>query len=102
MKEKTNRAIKDIEGKASLEEINWEFVIALSNRMDANKDKYPKDNWKKELDVNHLVRATMRHCMKILQPSLEDMHNPESILDHIEAIGCNAQMMHYLESKNTL
>lgn len=86
------KAIKETQGKVTYQDIDWDFFDAISNRMDENKDKYPIGNWKKDMDINEIARATIRHCRKILQPINND---PETTLEHSTAIGCNAMFLHY-------
>ena len=89
---------KESEGKLDYSEIDWDFIDAMAARMNKNKAKYPPKNYERMNgeDIKRVEQATLRHLRKILQPLKDD---PESILDHLEAIGCNAMILYYLNKK---
>ena len=85
------KGLKEAENKVDYTEIDWDFIDGICNRITEN-DKYPKHNWKKEMDIKELAAATIRHARKILDPIKGD---PESIKDHTYAIACNAMFINY-------
>lgn len=87
---------KENEGKVSYSEIDWDYIDAMSDRMDENT-KYPPKNYEKGMDIKELAKATIRHARKILQPIEGD---PESAVDHALAIGTNGMMIHYQVKNN--
>lgn len=90
------KGIKDTESKISYEEINWNYIDEVAKRMEYGKHKYPKDNYKKEVNIKDLEQAMFRHIRKILSPIEGDT---ETYIEHLAAIGCNAQMI-YQQLKN--
>ena len=82
--------IKDNVGKIDYSEINLNLLDIMAERFTANKNKYPKGNGKKILDVEELEWALFRHIKKIVSPSESD---PETKLDHLAAIGCNVSLI---------
>ena len=83
--------IKETENKIDYSEINWEWIDGIAKRMNANKSKYPKDNFKQKIDIKLLEQSLFRHIRKMLS---EDINDPESYMDHIYAVGCNVMMIH--------
>lgn len=88
-----SQQIKEIEGKIDYSEIDWEFIDGMALRMNANKNKYPKNNTDNmtESDIRLLEQATFRHLRKMLQPVEDD---PESYTDHMFAIADNLMMIY--------
>lgn len=84
-------AIKDTQGKIDYSEIDFDIVDLMAKRFNANKHKYPKGNMLKPIDKKDLLMAMYRHWRKMYQPIPDD---PETELDHIAAILCNAQMVY--------
>ncbi|MFA7285214.1 MAG: dATP/dGTP diphosphohydrolase domain-containing protein [Candidatus Absconditabacterales bacterium] len=82
--------IKEHDNKIDYSEIDWRFVDGIASRMNANKLKYPKGNSLNKISLELLEQALFRHVRKILQPVPGD---PETIQDHLYAIGCNAMMI---------
>lgn len=89
---------KESEGKLDYSEIDWNFIDAVATRMSKNKDKYEPGSFKKmnEKEIEEVKQALFRHIRKILQPIPND---PESESDHLAAIGCNAMILNYHNSK---
>lgn len=82
---------KESENKVDYTELDWDFIDAMALRM-KNESKYPKDNWKKPIDVIELIKPIMRHSRKIIQSIPGDK---ESNYDHLLAISLNAMMAAY-------
>jgi hypothetical protein len=85
------KGIKESEGKISYKEVYIPFKDAMAKRMMSFKGKYPEGNYLKNISKDELLDALERHLNKI-RYSYED--DPESIEDHLAAIGCNAQMIY--------
>lgn len=85
------KGIKESEGKISYKEIYIPFKDAVAKRMMANKHKYPEGNYLKDISKDELLDALERHLNKIRYPYKDD---PESIEDHIIAVGCNSMMLY--------
>lgn len=83
--------VKETTGKLSLE-LDFDFVKQMAERMDTNKGKYEKWNWKKPMDVRELSEATMRHCMEVIEGRYEDDGRPYG---HLEALATNSMMLNY-------
>ena len=88
---KENQGKKETEGKTNYEELDWDYIDAVADRMSSNK-KYPPKNWQKPMDVKKLAESAMRHARKILQ---EIDGDEESLQDHAVALACNGQMVNF-------
>lgn len=83
---------KETENKISYEEIDWDFIKQMALRMNQNKNKYGKNNWKLPLSVEHIEQALLRHVIAIIHPDISD---PETRQEHLAAIGDNAMILNY-------
>jgi hypothetical protein len=92
-KNNTKLGKKENEGKVTYNEIDWDYIDAMSNRMDANT-KYEPLNYQKGMDVKELAKASIRHARKILQAVEGD---DETVADHALALGTNGMMIFYQE-----
>jgi len=84
-------AAKQNENKRTFE-VDWEFFEAIADRMAKNKHRYAPWSWKKDMDVNLLKEATMRHAFEMMKDNYED---DGSEFGHLEAIACNIMMLIY-------
>lgn len=89
--EDLNEGLKESDGKTPYEELDWDYVDSMAHRMESN-DKYPPENWKKEMNTRKLAASAMRHARAILEPSDYDTESQE---DHAVALGCNGMMINY-------
>lgn len=89
--------IKDSAEKVSYQEIHWDFIKAMAQRLNANKDKYPPNNWKKGIDLKEIEDALLRHVFALISPKSSDS---EDSLDHLAAIAVNSQIIYYHLTKN--
>lgn len=87
---------KEHKGKISYQEIDWDFITAIAKRVNRNKDKYGFNNWKNSMDLGLIQDAMLRHLISVINPDPED---PESVQDHLAAIGFNAQILYYHDKK---
>ena len=94
---KTTKGFKETGGKIDYSEINWDFITHMAHRMNQNKNKYGKDNWKLPIDLEDIEQALLRHHIAILNPRDEDT---ETRQEHLTAIGCNAQILYYHENNS--
>lgn len=84
------QGIKDNKDKLFYE-LDFRFIQAMAKRMaDNKKDKYPRWNWKKSIDVEELKQATFRHLIEVMEGNYDD---EGKAFDHITALACNAMMM---------
>jgi hypothetical protein len=88
----SNEGKKESKGKTDYVELDWDYIDAVADRMNSNKDKYPINNWKKRMDVKELAMSAIRHARKILQPVEGDK---ESLEEHAVALACNGMMINY-------
>ena len=86
----SNVGTKETDNKSDYSEINLDILDLMSERMMANKHKYPKGNSKRPIPEGTLEWAMFRHIKKILKPIKND---PESKRDHLAAIACNVSMI---------
>jgi hypothetical protein len=85
----SSEGIKESEGKLNVE-YDWDFLKGQMNRMSKNKDKYPKNNWKKPMDVEQLKDAMFRHTLEVMNDNFED---DGDAMGHLYAIALNAMMI---------
>lgn len=92
---------KETNNKISYQEIDWDYITMMAGRMNQNKVKYGKDNYKLPMDIDLLKDALLRHVIAAMQPKAND---EDSFEDHLAAIGCNCMIINYQlkhnESKN--
>lgn len=71
-------------------EIDWNFIIAMAKRMEANKkNKYERFGWKKGVDIEELKQALMRHLLPVMEGNYYD----ETEYGHLEALALNSMLM---------
>lgn len=85
----TQNGIKENEGKLNIE-YDWRFLKAQMDRMAKNKDKYPKYNWKKPIDIEGLKDALFRHVLEVMDNNFQDGNE---VHGHLTAISLNAMMI---------
>ena len=61
----------------------------MAERMQLNKGKYPRWNWKKDMDVDELYQAIARHFVELMKGNTDD----EQQYGHLVALACNAMMI---------
>lgn len=84
--------IKESEGKLFYE-IDWEFIESMAVRMAENKgDKYPRFNWKSEIDIEELKAPLVRHFIEIQKGNYGDDGQEYG---HVIALACNSMMLWY-------
>ena len=82
--------IKESKDKLHIE-YYWKFLKKQMNRMGKNKNKYPKYNWKKPIEVEELKDALFRHTLEIMDNNYHD----EGKHGHLLAVALNAMMISY-------
>lgn len=83
------KGIKETDDKL-IYDIDFEYIQAMAERMQLNRDKYPVGNWKKSIDVEQLKQALFRHVIEIMKG---DYDCEDQKFGHLVAIGCNAFMI---------
>lgn len=78
--------LKDNKDKMQVE-LDWQFVEQMAKRMNENKDKYPRDNWKQPINIVELEDALIRHWF--------DYKRGDERENHLAAIALNAMMINY-------
>ena len=84
--------IKETENKVNYEELDWDYIDSMAERMSKNLAKYPPKNWQKNIEVKELAKSAIRHARKILQEIDVD---EETLQEHSTALGCNGMMINY-------
>lgn len=89
---KVKSGIKESNGKLFYE-LDWEFIEEMAKRMQKNKkDKYPKFNWHKPIEIEGLKQALTRHFIEIMKGNYKD---EDQELGHLTALSLNAMMIWY-------
>lgn len=81
IKETNNKLIYDID---------FDYITAMAQRMQMNRDRYPVGNWKKDINVEDLRQALFRHTMEVMKGNYDC---DEQEYGHLVALGCNAFMI---------
>lgn len=81
--------IKETENKLSIE-YDWEFLEEQLIRMQSNKKKYEKNNWKKPIDKELLKESLFRHVLAIMNHEYKDDNRDYG---HLSAIAINAMFI---------
>ena len=76
--------IKESKDKMTVE-LDWGFIKEMALRMDQNKHKYPRGNWKENIDKVELEDALMRHWFAYQENKTDE--------NHLAAIALNAMMI---------
>jgi len=85
-----NTGKKESDGKLYYE-LSWEFIEEMAKRMQNNKgEKYPRFNWKKDIDIDELKQAINRHHIEVMKDNYSD---GEEALGHIVSYACNSMML---------
>jgi hypothetical protein len=84
-----NNGIKESKGKLNIE-YDWDFLKAQMIRMAKNKDKYPKNNWRKPMDIGELKDALFRHTLEVMEDNYDDDGDD---LGHLSAIALNSMFI---------
>jgi hypothetical protein len=94
--------VKETNNKLSYAEINPAYIASMARRMGDNKGKYPRNNWKHDIDKNEILDALERHLcdLKLLLNGEEPIHSMvENPADHLAALGCNSMILNYLVTR---
>lgn len=94
--------VKEKNNKLSYAEINPAYIASMARRMGDNKGKYPRNNWKHDIDKNEILDALERHLcdLKLLLNGEEPIHSMvETPVDHLAALGCNSMILNYLVTR---
>lgn len=84
--------------KTRLELLDPSFVVGVGEVLTFGAQKYSPNNWKKA-DVEGIERikgASFRHLMAYLDG---EKYDPETGLNHMFHIGCNAMFLTYFDKK---
>ena len=85
------QGIKETDNKLTYE-LDWRFIEEMAKRMAKNKNKYPKDNWKKPIEKDLLLQAIARHHTEIQCKEFVDDGNEYG---HLIALAVDAMMLYY-------
>jgi hypothetical protein len=93
-----SEGVKENKGKL-FHELDFDFIKQMSERMNSNKTngKYPRFNWKKDMDEVELRMAIFRHVLEIMEGRYSDDGRP---FGHLEALATNAMMLNYQLKKD--
>lgn len=86
---KDSQGVKHSDGKLFYE-FDWEFIEAAAKRMQENKGKYPRWNWKKPIDIEDIKQALNRHHIEVMKGNYKD---GEDELGHILSYMCNGMVL---------
>ena len=80
------------EGKPQWSLVDFESLVPMVRVLEYGADKYDAHNWKKGFPYTKLMESMLRHCFAYLEGEDKD---PESGLDHVGHILCNAMFLAY-------
>lgn len=79
-------------GKPQWSLVDFEALEPMVRVLEYGAEKYDAHNWKKGFPYTKLMESMLRHCFAYLEGEDKD---PESGLDHIGHILCNAMFLAY-------
>lgn len=96
----TNTGIKYDEGKAELSMISATALTQLAKVLSFGAQKYERNNWRKGMNWDRLINATLRHVLAFNEG--QDL-DPETGLNHLSHAMCNLMMLieYYYEELGT-
>ena len=83
------------EGKRQWSLVDFDSFEDMVKVLTFGMEKYDKFNWKKGLPVTEICESMLRHIFAYLQG--EDV-DPESGINHIGHIQCNAMFLSYMHN----
>lgn len=86
----TNTGIKFDEGKAELSMISSIALTQLAKVLSVGAAKYERNNWRKGMNWDRLINATLRHILAFNDG--QDL-DPETNLNHLSHAMCNLMML---------
>jgi hypothetical protein len=83
-------------GKLEWSLVDFESLEGMVEVLMFGKEKYGAFNWQKGLKTTEICESLMRHLFAYLSGEDKD---PETELDHISHIMCNAMFLSYMDSR---
>ena len=81
-------------GKNMVSLVDPKFILGVGQILTFGANKYAKNNWKLNEDLDRYKDATLRHMYAYLSGELLD---PESGLPHLDHVACNIMFLRYNE-----
>ena len=76
--------------------VHFKSLEPMIQVLEFGAEKYAPDNWKKPMDRKELLECLQRHVAALMDAVTDqDKLDPESLIDHIGHVQCNAMFYAY-------
>lgn len=90
------QALRYNQGKVEWSLVDFKSLEPMVRVLEYGVKKYARNNWKKGMPATQIIESMLRHTYKLLEGELVD---PESGIEHIGHIQCNALFLSYVLSE---
>jgi hypothetical protein len=90
------QALRYNQGKVEWSLVDYKSLEPMVRVLEYGVEKYARNNWKKGMPATQIIESMLRHTYKLLEGELVD---PESGIEHIGHIQCNAMFLSYVLSE---
>ena len=90
------QALRYNQGKVEWSLVDFKSLEPMVRVLEYGVKKYARNNWKKGMPATQIIESMLRHTFKLLEGELVD---PESGIEHIGHIQCNALFLSYVLSE---
>lgn len=90
------QALRYNQGKVEWSLVDFKSLEPMVRVLEYGVKKYARNNWKKGTPATQIIESMLRHTFKLLEGELVD---PESGIEHIGHIQCNALFLSYVLSE---
>ena len=90
------QALRYNQGKVEWSLVDFKSLEPMVKVLEYGCRKYARNNWKKGMPATQIIESMLRHTFKLLEGELVD---PESGIEHIGHIQCNALFLSYVLSE---
>ena len=90
------QALRYNQGKVEWSLVDYKSLEPMVRVLEYGVQKYARNNWKKGMPATQIIESMLRHTYKLLEGELVD---PESGIEHIGHIQCNAMFLSYVLSE---
>ena len=92
-RDKVEQALRYNQGKVEWSLVDFKSLEPMVRVLEYGCKKYARNNWRKGMPATQIIESMLRHTFKLLEGEMVD---PESGIDHIGHIQCNALFLAYV------
>ena len=90
------QALRYNQGNGECSSVDFKSLEPMVRVLEYGGKKYARNNWRKGMPATQIIESMLRHTYKLLEGELVD---PESGIEHIGHIQCNALFLSYVLSE---